>query len=198
MARFLRRVGLSVLAALTVMVLTMPMGQAQTNVGQAQFNAQHQVKWPDVSSQSAVELYFKEHPVSAAAAEEIHTSITMTKDGFATTNPKFTKSVNEVNAGLRQFQASQTQPKPLFGAVQAQAWWCVYLPGWVFHAYIYYIVISGGIFATAALFVSVTVAGIPLGAVLAALGIWYGISAYFLDQIFAARGYYNNGAWVCM
>ncbi len=198
MARYLRRVGLSVLAALTVMVLTMPMGQAQTNAGQAQFNAEHQVKGPDVSSQSAVELYFKEHPVSTAAAEEIRASITMTKDGFATTNPKFVQSVNEVNAGLRQFQASQTQPKPLFGAVQAQAWWCVYLPGWVFHAYIYYIVISGGIFATAALFVSVTVAGIPLGAVLAALGIWYGISAYFLDQLFSARGYYNHGAWICL
>jgi hypothetical protein len=198
MLNYLRRVALAVVVALTVMVVTMPIGQAQSNPGQAQYNFEHQVKGPDVSTQAAAELYFKEHPVNTAAAEEIRASITLTKDGFATSNPKFVRSVNEVNAGLRQYRAAQTQAKPLLGAMQAQAWWCLYIPGWMFHAYIYTLVLEGGIFATVALFMATSIAGIPLAAVLGALGIWYGIAAYYLDQIFAWRGYYDHGAWVCI
>jgi hypothetical protein len=63
---------------------------------------------------------------------------------------------------------------------------------------VYYIVISGGVFAIIGVFASLTVAGIPLGAVLVVLGISYGLYAWMLDQVFSQRGYYNNGAWGCL
>lgn len=204
MAKYLRRVAQAVVLAVTVMLVTMPIGQAagNGNAGQAQYNFEHQVNLPDVSTPSAAALVMKQNPVDAAAmaqVAEIRAGIQLTKTGFATTNPKFITSVNQINAGLARYRATQAQPKPWLGATQAQAgWWCIYLPGWWFHAVVDYMYVEGGIFATVSLFVDATVVGIPIGAALGALGIWYGLQAYFVDRVFSWRGYYTWGAWVCI
>lgn len=60
------------------------------------------------------------------------------------------------------------------------------------------IVISGGVFAIIGVFASLTVVGVPLGAVLTVLEISYGLYAWMLDQVFSQRGYYTTEhGYVC-
>lgn len=132
----LRRVAMGVVLALTLMVGTMGVGQAQDNntgQAQAQYNAEHQVKGPDLSTPAALQRFLIQHPEAAftAAAEEIHASITLAKDGtFVTTNPKFTARVAQVDAAIRSYRASVGQPTRLLGAVKAQALAVWLLPNW--------------------------------------------------------------------
>jgi hypothetical protein len=188
----LRRVSLAVAFALTMLLVTMPISQAQN--GPAQIPKPMQ----DLSTPAEVSVFFAQHPaLTSAQAEETHASVRVTTDGFATTNPKFARQVAEMNAGLQKYRSLQARPSSAFGTVDASAGWCVYLPPWVFHAYITYVVWAGGVWATMGLFAFVSVVGIPLGALLTAVGIWYGVWAWQADQIFQWRGYYTWGAVVC-
>jgi hypothetical protein len=195
MRSVLKRIAVAAMLAVTVMVVTMPLGQASTNPVPPPSAGVHQ----DLSTQAAVDAYFKQHPGNQDEAAAIKANVTLTKDGyFATTSSKFAADVQAVNAGMRQFRSQAGSSAPLLGATQALAWWCFYIPGWVFRAYVYFIVIAGGVSAIVAVFASLTVAGLVLGAILAVLGISAGLYAWMLDQVFTQRGYYNHGVWACL
>jgi hypothetical protein len=198
----LRRVAMGVVLALTLMVGTMGVGQAQDNntgQAQAQFNAEHQVKGPDLSTPAALQRFLIQYPEAAftAAAEEIHAGITLAKDGtFVTTNPKFTARVAQVDAAIRSYRASVGQPTRLLGAVQAQAWWrCGYFPNWELDAMAWYVTIVGGVTGVIGAFVSASIFGLPLGALMVAAGFAYGTTGQVMLWVFDK--YYPNGMWIC-
>lgn len=106
--------------------------------------------------------------------------------------------LNALDSRMRDYQDQQQRAQLLRAsglAISAQAYWCYYLPNWALDAYAWIIIIEGGVLATASLFIDATVVGIPLGAVLGALGIWVGATGGFLLWYFDK--YYPNGAWIC-
>jgi hypothetical protein len=106
--------------------------------------------------------------------------------------------LNALNSQMRDFQDQQQRAQLLRAAglaISAQAYWCYYVPNWALDAFAWYIIIVGGVAATASLFLDVTVIGIPLGIVLGVLGIWVGVTGGFLLWYFDK--YYPNGAWIC-
>lgn len=207
--RVIGRLLLAFVLAVTFTVGTMGVGQASSPM-----RGPRPVPGPDVSTQAAVEAYVAAHPLTTAeivAGKELQANVHFTKDGFATTDPKFIGQVKEINAGMAQFRASVADPlvaqgssnqhatQPLIGAVQAQAgWWCIYLPGWWFRATEAMMILEAGFFGSIAPFVAGTIAGIPVAAVLGVVGIWVGVEAWVLDRIFDWRGYYSHGLWVCL
>jgi hypothetical protein len=196
----LRRVSLAAVLALTVMVAAMPMGQAQSNAGQAQYNADHQVLGPDVSTPAAYSSLLGQHPEALASSEaaQVRASITLARDGtFATSDPLFAKRVSTVNAAIRDYRSQQRQSPAWLGTLQAQArWWCGYLPNWLLEAFAWQVIIVGGVVGIIGGFIDLTIVGIPLGAVLNAFGIAYGLTGGFLLWYFDK--YYPNGAWRCL
>jgi hypothetical protein len=100
----------------------------------------------------------------------------------------------DINTHLREFKAHPAhRVRAPVGAVTAGAWWCfwVYVPKWAMRAFAWTIIVAGGVTATAALFVSGTIVGLPAGAVLGALGIWVGITGgallWWVDNYYASR-----------
>jgi hypothetical protein len=197
--QFLRRVALAAVVALTVMVLTMPLGQASSNARQAQYNADHQVLGPDVSTPTAYARLVEQYPeaLDPAKADQVRASITLAKDGtFATTNPLFTKRVSRVNAAIRDYRSQSQQSPAWLGTLEAQAWfWCGYLPNWVLDAMAWYVIVVGSGVAAVGAFVDATIVGIPIGAVINGLGLGYALSGAFLLWYFDK--YYPNGVWHC-
>lgn len=106
--------------------------------------------------------------------------------------------LNSINGQLQNLRDQQQRADMLRAAglsITAGAWWCYYIPNWALDAYAYLIIIEGGVEATAALFISGTIIGLPAGAVLGALGIWTGLTGGFLLWYFDK--YYPNGVWIC-
>jgi hypothetical protein len=196
----LRRAAVALVVAVTVMVASMPMGQAASNAGQAQYNADHQVLGPDVSTPAAYSLVVGRHPEALVTdgADQVRAGITLAKDGtFATSNPLFANRVGAVNAAIRNFRSQQSQTPGWLGTLQAQArWWCGYLPNWLLDAFAWEVIIVGGVVGIVGAFIDVTIVGIPLGAVLNALGIAYAVTGGFLLWYFDK--YYPNGVWRCL
>jgi hypothetical protein len=195
-----RRVALAGMLAVTVMAMTVPMGQAQNAAGQAQFNADHQVLGPDVSTPAAYSLLLGQHPEALVDREaaQVRASITLAGDGtFVTTNPLFAKRVNTINAAIRDYRSQPRQSTPWLGTIAAQArWWCGYLPNWLLDAFAWEVIIVGGVVGIVGAFIDFTIVGIPLGAVLNALGIAYSVTGGFLLWYFDK--YYPNGVWRCL
>jgi hypothetical protein len=200
MKSYLRRVALAAVLSLVVMITAIPIGQAESHAASAQSNAEHQVLGPDVSTPAAYSLLLRQHPeaLSPAAAAQVAVSISVSRDGlFTTTNPLFAGPVRTVNAAILDFRSQQQQTPSWLGAIQAQAgWWCGYIPNWVLDAFAWYVIAVGGVVAIVGAFVDVTIIGIPLGAVLNALGIAYGVTGAFLLWYFDK--YYPNGVWRCL
>jgi hypothetical protein len=179
----------------------MGVGQASDNPsqGQAQYNAEHQAKGPALSTPDALQRFLIQHPEanSTAVAEEIRASIALAKDGtFVTANPKFAARVAQVDAAIRSYQASVGHPTPFLGAVQAQAWWrCGYFSNWELDAMAWYVIVVGGVTGVVGSFVSATIFGLPLGALMVAAGFAYATTGGFMLWYFDK--YYPYGMWIC-
>jgi hypothetical protein len=196
----IRRVALAGVLAVAAMAVAMPMGQAQSNAAQAQLNADHQVLGPDASTQAAYSLLLGQHPEALAGgdAAQVRPSITLAGDGtFATSSPLFAKRVSTINAAIRDYRSQPLQSTPWLGTIEAQArWWCGYLPNWLLDAFAWEVIIVGGVVGIVGAFIDVTIVGVPLGAVLNALGIAYSVTGGFLLWYFDK--YYPNGVWRCL
>ena len=72
---------------------------------------------------------------------------------------------------------------------------CGWIPRWAFEAFAWTVIIVGGVFSTVGLFVSGTILGLPAGAVLAAAGIWTGMTGgmmlWYVDTYMDPRGVYE-------
>lgn len=114
-----------------------------------------------------------------------------------------TKSAAAPGAGVTS-AGSTASPAPApsaakpSGITAARAgWWCSPIYTWELEALAWYVIVVGGVAATLGAFLDVTVVGIPLGAILNAIGIWDGISGTAL--LWWADTYYSDGsAWVCL
>jgi len=85
---------------------------------------------------------------------------------------------------------------PNSGAVSEQTLLsCVYVPHWVLDAIGWTGIIYGAGLVTIGLFAYGTIYGVPIGAILQAMGLWDGVSGYFL--LWVADTYYPNGMYVC-
>lgn len=92
---------------------------------------------------------------------------------------------------------SRDAAKPSGADAARAGWWCSPVYTWELEALAWYVIIVGGVAATLGAFLDVTVVGIPLGAILNAIGIWDGISGTAL--LWWADTYYSDGsAWVCL
>jgi hypothetical protein len=72
---------------------------------------------------------------------------------------------------------------------------CVHVPRWVLDTIGWTGIIYGGGLVTVGLFTSGTIVGIPIGAILQAIGLWNGIAGSYL--LWQVATYYPNGKMVC-
>jgi hypothetical protein len=165
------------------------------------------------------------NPNSATPAgiAQLVSHMSISKEGFLVLNQKdMPESLNnalqqpiqqvqikfsEINAHLKELPISErplvitnaqgkTQIQWLYGSSRVNPQrWCVWVPNWVFDTIGWIATIYAGGWVTAGIFVGITVGGAPVGAILGAIGLWYGISASFL--IWYADKYYPNGKTVC-
>lgn len=204
MKTHLRRLSFAVGTAVTVMLLTMPLGQAGSGPqpNPAILKAQNAaIAASDVSTQAKADAYAQTHPVTAsdlALAADVRANVGIAKDGtLVTASPKYAHDISRINAGLRAYLAQQGAVHPELGTIQAAAYWCFYMPGWAFELWWYYSIISVGAVGIIAAVAYITVAGVGLGLALTILGISLGVTVAIMDHIFSERGYYRNGAWLC-
>jgi hypothetical protein len=149
------------------------------------------VSHPDVSSQAAASR-FAADPAEAVLARGF---VTINRAGDFVVARGYKGHVNFAGLNAARHQWEAANHAPAIGVITAQAFWCYWMPNWALDTYAWIIIIYGGIYATASFFVDVTVIGIPLGAVIGALGIWTGVTGYWLLWYFDK--YYPNGGWVC-
>jgi hypothetical protein len=209
-----KRFVLSVALTLVALIAVIPLGQADSSVSQAQAqaNANAQVRGPDASTADALASLpgAAERAQLVSDAEALRPFLSVAKNGLITLRPgyqapagglDFAAKIAEINSGIKDYETQRAQQARVAlvpgRAIQADArWWCGYLPNWVLEAYAIEIIILGGVVAIVGGFIDLTIVGIPLGAVLNALGVAYGITGGLLLWYFDK--YYPNGAWLCL
>jgi len=120
---------------------------------------------------------------------------------FATVKRQFT----EINANLARLDRSQRPDQEKWALasnsgeeVTTESWGCLWynIPKWALQAYGWFLIIVGGVYATAAMFANATIIGLPAGAVLGSLGIWQGITGSAL--LWYADNYYPDSGRTVM
>jgi hypothetical protein len=193
---------------LALLALTFPLANTDASTGQASSTTRN---GPDVSTAEASQKVVQQHAAEVASlqldVQNARPFLSVDAHGMFHVGDGYKPraggrdvraQLNALNSQMQAFQDQQQRAELLRAAglsISAQAYWCVYLPNWALDAYAWYIIISGGVFATASLFLDVTVIGIPLGIVLGVLGIWEGVTGGFLLWYFDK--YYPNGVWIC-
>lgn len=143
-------------------------------------------------------------------------NVSVTADGFFAINgglsgidsARLHGVFDSLNARLASVDRSQ---RPTIGQPQAKpgtqsataggklaalsASYCGWIPRWAFEAFAWMVIIVGGVISTVGLFVSGTIFGLPAGAVLAAAGIWTGMTGgmmlWYVDTYMDPRGVYE-------
>jgi len=72
---------------------------------------------------------------------------------------------------------------------------CVYVAHWILDVVAWTAILYGAGLVTVGLFAEGTIYGIPVGALLQAIGLWDGVSGYLF--MWVADTYYPNGVYVC-
>jgi hypothetical protein len=193
---------------IAVAAIALPLGSTQA-AGPQPSGTTH--SGPDVSTPAAVYAVTHSHAAELSAfqldLQVARPFLSVDQNGFFHVSAAYKARsggvdlrvrLNAINGQLQGLRDQQQRADMLRAAglsISAEAWWCYYIPNWALDAYAYLIIIEGGVEATAALFISGTIIGLPAGAVLGALGIWTGLTGGFLLWYFDK--YYPNGVWIC-
>ena len=117
------------------------------------------------------------------------------------------KNFAEINAHLKEIPANERPHISATGEVQLQGLLsysgdvpqtllsCVFVPRWVLDTIAWTAIIYGAGLVTIGLFAEGTIIGVPIGAILQAIGLWDGVSGTFM--LWWVDTYYPNGINVC-